>query len=113
MNTSLITCMIAWRKPLKVFLDDVRKPPTGWELAITASYCIKLLERNDVTAISLDHDLGLEDENGYDVLLWIEEQVFTENYIPPEINIHTSNPSARLKMKLASERIIKKATSGD
>ena len=90
---------------MKVFLDDLREPPKGWEWSQSAHWCIKLLENNDVDEISLDHDLGLDDQNGYDVLLWIEEQVVTKNYTSPKIHLHTSNPSARHKMQLAVSRI--------
>lgn len=94
---------------MKIFLDDLRKPPDGWLHVLTAGYCILLLNSQDVDEISLDHDLGLEDETGYDVLLWIEEQVITKGYIPPKIKIHTANISARHKMELALGSIIKGA----
>jgi len=94
---------------LKIFLDDLRKPPNGWVLSLTARHCIMVLKTQHVGEISLDHDLGLSDETGYDVLLWIEEQVMTKGYVPPKINIHTANISARHKMELALKSIIKGA----
>lgn len=94
---------------MKIFLDDLRKPPDGWALLLTAKHCIMALKTQYVDEISLDHDLGLEDETGYDVLLWIEEQVITKGYIPPKIRIHTANISARHKMELALGSIIKGA----
>ena len=51
--------------------------------------------------VSLDHDLGLEEDvgTGYDVLTWIEQRVATDgSYAPPEIHIHTSNVAARERM---------------
>lgn len=58
--------------------------------------------------ISLDHDLG-EDigiGTGYDVLLWIEEQVVMTGFKPPRvITVHSSNTSAVLKMLAAIETI--------
>lgn len=65
---------------------------------------IKFLKRcPDITHISLDHDLGDAEKKGtgYDVLFWIEKKVATSDYTPPEISIHTSNPSARKKMNMA------------
>ena len=49
---------------------------------------IALLEHGDVDELSLDHDLGLVDESGreltgYDVLLWIEAKVVSDELIPP------------------------------
>ena len=64
------------------------------------------LEQGNVGEISLDHDLG-EDENGtgYDVILWIEEKVFLENFNYPRIHIHTANVSAREKMEKGIRKI--------
>lgn len=42
---------------------------------------------------------------GYDVLLWIEEQVVVNGFDAPEIVIHSSNASVVQKMKLAVDSI--------
>jgi len=48
----------------------------------------------------LDHDLGDDAHGtGYDVILWIEQTVATEGFIPPKITVHSANPSARQKME--------------
>ena len=65
---------------------------------------IELLQGGDVTELSLDHDLGLLDREpeatGYDVVLWIEAQVATTGFVPPEmITVHSSNSSAAPKME--------------
>lgn len=94
---------------MKVYLDDERTPPKGWTLVYTPLAVINLMKTNVVDEISLDHDLG-DDENigtGYDVLLYIEKKVITEGFIPPIIHIHTANISARKKMELALESIKK------
>lgn len=61
---------------------------------------IELLRSGDVTEISLDHDLG-DDERGtgYDVVLWIEEQVVLFGFDPPKMSVHSANVSARTKME--------------
>lgn len=95
---------------IKIFLDDERIPPDGWVLVSSPIQAIELLKNNDVDIISLDHDLG-DDENigtGYDVILWIEEQVFFKNYTPPSMLVHSANSSARIKM-LAAIRAIEKS----
>lgn len=43
---------------MKLFLDDVRQTPIGWQRAETAWETIRFLEHEDVTHLSLDHDLG-------------------------------------------------------
>lgn len=90
---------------MKVYLDDVRPTPRGWWLARTFQEAIDFLKTNQVTQISLDHDLG-EKKTGYDVLLWIEKQT-VNGFNPPEIFIHTSNPAGRHNMSLAVESINK------
>ena len=95
---------------MKIYLDDARKAPMGWTRTYTVDDTLHLLYSCGrlITDISLDHDLGSCTETGYDVLLWIEEQVHTNpNYKCPNILIHTSNPSARRKMELAVNSIKK------
>lgn len=94
---------------MRIYLDDERKTPTGWERMYTAWDVIKALRTGQVTEISLDHDLGDDEKygTGYDVLCWIEEQVFVNKITPPKINIHSANTSAVSKMKKARSCIKK------
>lgn len=91
---------------MKIFLDDVRDAPEGWVQARWPDEVIEHLKTGKVTHISLDHDLG-DDERGtgYDVLLWIEEQVVTEEFEPPQMTIHSANVSAWIKMDMAITQI--------
>ncbi|MEY0981448.1 cyclic-phosphate processing receiver domain-containing protein [Providencia alcalifaciens] len=93
---------------MKIYLDDERKTPEGFVRVYWPDEAIKLLETGEVELISLDHDLG-DDERGtgYDVLLWIEEQVYLNGFKAPEIIVHSSNSSARQKMELAIANIKK------
>jgi len=102
--------------PLKIFLDDEREPnfvyedETDWILVKTPEEAIEYLRTNNVTRISLDHDLGLSDDRaGYTVILWIENEVAVNNFIPPEILIHSANTSAREKMERGRNNIYKLA----
>ena len=59
-----------------------------------------------VKEVSLDHDLGDDARGtGYDVLLWIEEAVATHGFVPPSLNVHSANSSAREKMESAISAI--------
>ena len=109
-----------------MYLDDERTEPDGWVRVKTPAQTIALLETGDVSHLSLDHDLG-DDEGigtGYDVVLWMEEQVFLSNrgnfysavgtpgqtprtrFIPPEsITVHSANVSARVKMEQGIKKI--------
>jgi hypothetical protein len=91
---------------MKVYLDDERLTPIGWHRVFWPEEAITLLKQNIVTEISLDHDLG-DDEHGtgYDVLLWIEEAVYTQGFAPPIIYVHSANTSAKHKMLLAIANI--------
>lgn len=93
---------------MKVFLDDEREAPEGWIRTHSAQATIKLLETGGVTHLSLDHDLG-DDERwgtGYDVVLWLEEQVYTTDFAPPQmIKVHSANSGARPKMEAGIRKI--------
>ena len=91
---------------MKVFLDDARAAPCGWVRVRWPDEAIRLLERGQVTHLSLDHDLG-DDERGtgYDVIVWIEEAVITRGFRPPVINVHSANPAAKARMVLGVRAI--------
>ncbi len=96
-------------------------PPTTWLVVRTVADCIAMLETGEVGILSLDHDLGFgslglgggtdPDHTGYDVLVWLEEEVaLHENIdvIPEEMRIHSDNASVYIKMSQAIESINKK-----
>ncbi|AKQ63198.1 hypothetical protein A176_000110 [Myxococcus hansupus] len=91
---------------MKVYLDDERATPEGWVRVWWPEEAISLLESGQVTELSLDHDLGDDAHGtGYDVLLWLEEAVATRGFVPPRVQLHSANSSARQKMVLAIARI--------
>jgi len=91
---------------LKVYLDDERETPVGWKRVYWPEEAIELLKSGLVEEISLDHDLGDDAHGtGYDVVLWIEEQVIVNNFSPPRIKVHSANSSARQKMELGIKSI--------
>ncbi len=93
---------------MKVYLDDEREAPSGWKRVFWPEEAIELLKTGKVDEISLDHDLG-DDEHGtgYDVVLWIEEAVFTKGFKPPKMKVHSANLSARIKMESGIQSIMK------
>jgi len=92
---------------VKVYLDDERVPPEGWVLVRWPDEVIDLLKTGEVTHLSLDHDLGDDGRGtGYDVLLWLEEQVFNNKFFKvPEMKVHSANSGARPKMESAIRSI--------
>ncbi len=99
---------------MKVFLDDERAAPDGWERVYWPDEAIRLLASGAVEEISLDHDLGDDKRGtGYDVILWMEEAVALRGFRPPKITVHSANSSAGDKMRagvLAIERLAKRNT---
>ena len=97
---------------MRVFLDDVRPTPEGWVRSYWPEDTIKLLQTGCVTELSLDHDLGDDDRGtGYDVLVWLEEQVIVNQFRPPySIYVHSANSAARLRMQAAIESIMRHRT---
>lgn len=94
---------------MRVYLDDERVAPEGWVQARWPDDVIKLLRTGAVTHLSLDHDLGDDQRGtGYDVLLWIEQEVALYKFIPPNvIVVHSANPAGRKRMLAAIESIFR------
>ena len=91
---------------MRVFLDDERQTPDGWTRVYWPDEAISLLQTGRVTEISLDHDLGDDARGtGYDVFLWIEEQVALYGMAAPRMAVHSANSSARIKMEAAIRAI--------
>lgn len=49
---------LAAEVPIRLWHDDVRKPPPGWIWARTNDAAKEILTNNQVKVISMDHDLG-------------------------------------------------------
>jgi hypothetical protein len=108
---------------MKLWLDDMRKPPWGYDLwAKTADEAIEMLQRHKdaIEHCSLDHDLADEhyldpsvtsytsyssppsvidrekykEKTGFYVLEWMKEQ----NQWVKHIHVHTLNPVGRENM---------------
>ena len=95
---------------MKVYLDDERTTPDGWVRVYWPDEVIKLLKTRNITEISLDHDLGDDDRGtGYDVVLWIEEQVALHGFAPPMMSVHSANVSARNNMEAGIRAIMGRA----
>ena len=90
---------------MKLYLDDVRECPKDWIPLRYVRDMIQLLEEQDVSEISLDHDLGELEPVGLAVLQWIERKVFEDGFTPPKMYVHSMNPVGRKNMLLAIRKI--------
>ncbi|RKN84642.1 cyclic-phosphate processing receiver domain-containing protein [Paenibacillus ginsengarvi] len=79
---------------INVYLDDLRPCPKGYKYVQTADECIKLISKNSVNVLSLDHDLGFGKPSGYEVVKYM---VQNRTY-PKKIVIHSANPFGRFRM---------------
>lgn len=89
---------------MKVFLDDIRTAPYGWVKTTSAEGTIELLKTGKVIELSLDYDLSATSlDNGYDVLIWLEEEIKTNNnfVLPLRITIHSSHSKLKPRMEAA------------
>ena len=100
---------------MKIFLDDVRETPEGYERTYTVKETIEWIikaqtEDFKIEVLSLDNDLGEGLEEGYKVLDWLEEKAFGELFfiIPMDIKIHSANPVARRRMQSVIDRLYNK-----
>jgi hypothetical protein len=95
-------------KTFNVYLDDVRPGPTveypdthsqvpnkTWVIVRRTEYLKIMLEAGLVNDMDLDHDLGSDDETGYDLLAWCEKNNIWNKGI---VSVHTGNPVGRQRM---------------
>lgn len=81
---------------MKLYIDDRRPTPEGWEGTASISKAIYLLSTGFVEEISLDYDCGREDESYATIAYYIA--LMPESF-KPKINIHTDNPAGRKLME--------------
>lgn len=95
---------------MKLWIDDVRPAPEGWEWATNFDEAVAAFKNGEVTHASFDHDLGFykgaedvtwdhttwkfgnyhhSDPTGYDLILWVVQ----EDMWPTEgCAVHSLNP---------------------
>lgn len=78
-----------------LWLDDNRAPPPGWTWAKTANEAAYVLAVHPVTYASLDHDLGIHQPTGYDLVRWM---IRTSNWPQYRPGVHSANPQGSLNM---------------
>jgi len=87
---------------MKLWVDDIRPAPEGWELADDFFKAKVALIMQEYDEVSLDHDLGIfidgKEYTGYDVALFLLDRAIDGKYIPPKITSHSANPIGRKKI---------------
>jgi hypothetical protein len=94
---------------MKIWLDDIRPAPEGWEWATKASEAMAMLiraEPDSIEEMSFDHDLGPTDQDGYWLLNRMEWMLhkYPKTFgpkLPVRFAIHSANPVGRRNMERA------------
>lgn len=86
-------------RKINVYLDDLRCCPDGFVIARNVDEAKRYLKEYDVSVLSLDHDLGVDEKgyllpSGYDLVKYICE----EGVKVQKIYIHTDNAVGRENM---------------
>ncbi len=90
---------------MKLWIDDERPKPKDFDL-VARNYqeALEIIANNEITYISFDHDLG-EEKTGYDIVCWLEEEIYYGRLKKFEWNVHSANPSGAKKMILTLEKM--------
>lgn len=102
---------------MKLWLDDVRDPPEGesWIVERSGTPMFYHLARH-ASVISMDHDLGEDEDNGAQILAELERQAYTGliwSTGAPELLVHSANPPGRANMEAAIASIYRKVGRKD
>ncbi|MDD6657117.1 MAG: hypothetical protein PUE95_07500 [Lachnospiraceae bacterium] len=94
-------------KRIKIWVDDIRPVPDGYEGTKSVNETISLIKEIEteggiIELIDLDHDLGDYAQYGGDAINLLDFLVERETFYP--IAIHTANPVGRANMERVIER---------
>lgn len=87
---------------MKLWLDDLRPVPYGYEGAKSVNEAKKLIQEAEhngieIEALDLDHDLGYYADQGGDAIRLLDWLAERGTFYPVEI--HTANPVGRANME--------------
>lgn len=114
---------------MKLWIDDIRTPPIGYDLwAKNYNEAILLLNehKGNISGISFDHDIASYDDfgnelTGYSIAVYIEQEVYYDDFDPlvlMNVQVHSSNSSGNrrivacflhMKEKFNNDMIVKLA----
>ena len=95
------------QKEIKIWVDDLRAVPAGYEGTKSVNETVALIEKIEqdqgkVVLLDLDHDLGDYAKDGGDAIRILDFLAERGTFYP--IRIHTANPVGRANM----ERMLKR-----
>lgn len=84
---------------MKLYLDDLRNPPETWTLVRDPALVIDIIKNNDVTHLSLDHDLAC-DMDGAQVAMQLTLLALSDSkYLNIKVFIHSANPVGKANIE--------------
>lgn len=87
----------------KLYVDDLRPCPEGWDVARNFHEAIVMLEAVQYDEVSLDHDIasfyGNKEMTGNDVLQYLIMRKMEGHHTPSVVHVHSANPVGIKKMK--------------
>ena len=98
-------------KKVKIWVDDIRPVPSGYEGTKSVRETIALIEEieadgGEIELLDLDHDLGDYARFGGDAIKILDYLAERGTFYP--IRIHTANPVGRANMERMIERYWKR-----
>lgn len=92
----------------KLYVDDLREAPEGWDVARNFHKAIVMLEETEYDEVSLDNDIasfyGNREMMGYDILQWLIMRKLEGFKVPSIVRVHSANPVQREKMRQDIDR---------
>ena len=85
-------------KPMgvRLYVDDLRPCPKGWDVARNFHEAIVMLESKEYYEVSLDHDIasfyGNKEMTGRDILNWLIARKLDGKPSPEIVRVHSANP---------------------
>ena len=87
---------------MRLWVDDERPMPADFDIHVkTAREAIAQIDTGNITAISLDHDLGEGEDTGYTVACYIEHGAYYGSIGPMKLMVHSANPVGARNIQLA------------
>lgn len=104
----------------KLYLDDIRFPKNN---SVPYTICRSVVEAKILMKskgcpvyISFDHDLGDDQETGYDLAKWMVEEIMDGNLIVPKgfhFGVHSANPVGAKNIQMLLDRFLKIGLRGN
>jgi len=95
----------------KLYVDDERTAPEGWDRAYNVFEAIFKMSLLNYKEVSLDHDLAsflgpYKELTGLDIVHWLVQRKHDGNYVPPIIKVHSANPVGHENMQQLINRYL-------